>query len=100
MCCDFFDMDWNHQQFHEPKEYPFAKVKLKKPVGFEQMKYAAHALAQGRSFSRIDFYQVSQRVYFGEITFFPTSGLGGFEPEEWDYKFGSWIKLPAKKKQD
>ena len=35
-------------------------------------------------------------IYFGEITFFPASGLGKFQPVEWDDKLGEWIKLPDK----
>jgi hypothetical protein len=31
--------------------------------------------------------------FFEEITFPPTSG-GGFDPEEWDYTFGSLVTLP------
>ena len=50
-------------------------------------------LAEGKAFVRIDFYDVNGKVYFGEITFFPTSGFGGFEPKEWDIKLGNWIKL-------
>jgi len=67
-----------------------------KPICLEQKKVAARMLSKDRSFSRIDFYQVNNKAFFGEITFFPTSGMGGFFPEEWDYKFGSWIKLPEK----
>lgn len=93
MCIDFFDMNWDHQPFHEPKTYPFAKIQLKKPIGFELMKDAARKLAQGRSFSRIDFYQAGEKVFFGEITFYPTSGMGGFEPIEWDYSLGKLIHL-------
>lgn len=94
MCIDFFDYDWNHQPFHEPKKYPFADVKPEKPKHFEQMWRAASSLSKGLPFSRIDFYDVNDKVYFGEITFFPTSGTGGFDPEEWDKQFGDWIKLP------
>ena len=99
MSIDFFDMDWNHQPFHEPKNYPFAEVEPQRPVRFEQMKSAAKMLAQDRSFSRIDFYQVGGVVYFGEITFFPTSGMGGFEPNEYDLVFGRMMILPHKRKQ-
>ncbi len=100
MSIDFFDMNWKHQPFHEPKNYPFADQKPTKPVCFVQMKEAAHKLAQGRSFSRIDFYQVGGNVYFGEITFFPTSGMGGFDPEEWDNYLGSLIKLNVQCKRN
>lgn len=94
MSIDFFDMEWKHQSFHEPKDYPFAEIEPKKPECFEKMCSAARLLAQGKPFSRIDFYQVKYKVLFGEITFYPTSGMGGFDPEEWDYKFGEWLTLP------
>ena len=31
---------------------------------------------------------------FGEMTFFDGCGFDPIEPIEWDYKIGSWIKLP------
>ena len=46
-------------------------------------------------FARIDFYEINEKVYFGEITFYPASGFEGFKPEEWDLKLGEWIKLPT-----
>lgn len=94
MCVDFFDRNWTHQPFHEPHNYPFAEIELKKPNNLDLMWNAAAKLATNIPFSRIDFYDVGDKVYFGEITFFPTSGLGGFDPEEWDYKFGNLTTLP------
>lgn len=96
MCCDFFDNNWIHQPFHEPKNYPFANPQPKKPACFEQMWNASRSLSQGIPFLRIDFYQIKEKVYFGEITFFPTSGLGGFDPLKWDYLFGVYLSLPDK----
>lgn len=96
MCIDFFDVEWKHLSFHEPKIYPFSQIKHQKPAQFEEMLEAARKLAQEKIFCRIDFYQSNDRFLFGEITFYPTSGFGGFEPEEWDLKFGELIKLPKK----
>ena len=96
MCIDFFDHDWNHQSFHEPKDFSFADKELKKPKHFDQMWQTAAKLSKGKPFSRIDFYDVNDCIYFGEITFFPTSGMGGFDPKEWDYKFGEMLTLPQK----
>lgn len=93
---DFFDHNWEHQLFHEPRNYPFAEVEPSRPDALEKMWLAATKLAKDKPFSRIDFYEVGGSVYFGEITFFPTSGMGGFDPEEWDDIFGSWIQLPTK----
>ena len=93
MCIDFFDHEWNHQPFHEPKWYPFSKVELEKPEFFEKMWDLARKLAQDKAFSRIDFYEVGDNVYFGEITFYPTSGFGGFNPSDYDATLGKMIDL-------
>lgn len=94
MCIDFFDREWNHQPFHEPKNFPFADVIPQKPQNYDEMWHTASRLAQGMPFVRIDFYNVNGRILFGEITFFPTSGMGGFSPEKYDYMLGQMIKLP------
>lgn len=60
------------------------------------MKENAAALSKDLPFSRIDFYEVAGEMYFGEITFYPASGFGTFEPEEWDIILGDWITLPEK----
>lgn len=96
MCCDFFDKEWKHQIFHEPRIYPFSKLRLEKPSKYEEMWKLAGELAKDKAFSRIDFYEVNGNVFFGEITFFPTTGMGGFDPDEYDLKFGELIKLPPK----
>lgn len=93
MCIDFFDKDWNHQPYHEPHNYPFADVEPQKPTNLSQMWEAATKLSEGKAFSRIDFYDVGSNVFFGEITFFPTGGMGGFDPEDYDAVFGQMINL-------
>ncbi len=94
MCCDFFDKNWNHQPFHEPRLYPFSDYQLEKPSNYEEMWNLAKKLAKGKPFSRIDFYEVRGKIYFGEITFFPTTGMGGFDPEVFDQIFGKMLLLP------
>ena len=97
MCIDFFDHDWNHQPFHGLIYHPFAEEAIERPKQLEKMWQAAAMLAKDKAFSRIDFYEVGDNVYFGEITFFPASGFGGFYPDEWNLKFGEWLHLPSKK---
>lgn len=96
MCIDFFDKDWYHQPFHEPQNYPFADIEPQKPNNYEQMWNAARELAKDKDFSRIDFYQIQDNVYFGEITFYPTSGFGGFSPENYDEILGKMITFTGK----
>jgi hypothetical protein len=93
MCIDFFDTNWIHQPFHEPRNFPFAEIEPEKPKHFDKMIKAAAALSKDMPFSRIDFYDVNDKVYFGEITLYPTSGVGGFLPDSWDLRFGELIGL-------
>lgn len=91
---DFFDENFNHLPFRNG--HPNASVMPKKPKCFDEMKSLAAKLSRGIPHVRIDLYEVDGRVYFGEMTFFHWSGMTQFEPIEWDYKFGEWIKLPNK----
>lgn len=91
---DFFDAEFNHLPF--TNGHPNAKREIKKPEGFEQMKKLAAQLSNGCPHLRVDFYDINGKIYFGELTFYHWSGMMPFEPEEWDYTFGSWIKLPQK----
>ena len=87
MSIDFFDKNWNHMNFHEPKEYPFASLLPTKPENLDLMWSLAKTLALQIPFVRIDFYNLNGKIFFGEITFFPTNGMGGFDPEVWDKKW-------------
>lgn len=91
---DFFDEDFNHLAF--TNGHPNAEIPPSKPVCFEEMKSLAAKLSKGIPQVRVDFYEIRGKVYFGEMTFFHWSGMTPFVPEEWDYTFGSWIKLPNK----
>lgn len=90
---DFFDEAWSHLNVARP-QHPNSVHSIPKPVHFETMKKLAKVIASNTTFSRIDFYEVKDKVYFGEITFYPGSGFDGFNPPDWDEKLGTWIELP------
>lgn len=92
---DFFDENYNHLPFRQGHDH--AKVMPSKPKNFNLMKKLAEQLSKGLPHVRVDLYDLGDKVLFGEITFFHFSGLVKFEPEEWDYKFGEWLKLPVSK---
>ena len=77
--------------------YENAEIPPQKPEKFEEMKYLAEKLSENISHVRIDFYQTPSGIFFGEITFFDGCGFDAIEPIEWDYKIGSWLKLPMEK---
>lgn len=89
---DFYDADFNHLPF--TNGHPNANEPIDKPKGFDKMKELAAKLSKGIPQVRVDFYDVNGHIYFGEFTFFHWGGMMPFVPEEWDYTFGSWIKLP------
>jgi len=92
---DYYDMNWEKLPF--TIEHPNSDIITPKPKSFEKMLEYARKLSAGMSLARIDFYEVQGKPYFGEITFFPYSGLEKFDKEEWNLKLGNWIKLPIDK---
>jgi hypothetical protein len=94
---DFFDMEWNHMEFTglnlPGRAFPKSSVPIPAPSHLPEMKEKAAVLSYGIPFVRIDFYEVQGAMYFGEMTFYPASGFGVFEPDEWNYKMGDLLKL-------
>ena len=57
----------------------------------------ARALSSPFPFCRVDLYNVDGKVYFGEITFYHGGGCNNIQPDEWDYRIGSWIDINSPK---
>lgn len=91
---NYYDMDWNLQEFGETDLMPVPGKHFEKPENFEQMKVFASKLSANIPFLRVDLYNINGKIYFGELTFYPASGMGTFSPSEWDLKLGQMIKLP------
>lgn len=89
---DFFDENFNHLPF--TNGHPNSSKEITKPEGFEQMKIIASKLSQNIPHVRVDLYSVRGKIYFGELTFYHWSGFTPFVPQEWDNRFGEFIKLP------
>lgn len=95
---DFYDMGWNHMPFVGLNPIvKNGKSPVPRPECLELMIDVARKLSQGLPFSRIDLYVINGKVYFGEITFYPNSGVGRFTPAIWNRKLGDLITLPQKR---
>lgn len=94
----FFDRNWNVAPFKRPNIE--IDNKIKKPINFEKMIELSEFLSKDIPFLRVDFYEVENKIYFGELTFYPASGFSGFEPNEWDYRLGDLIELPETKNNE
>lgn len=92
---NIYDMDFNLMPFKETREnYP---GEVRKPDNWEYMKKIAKKLSEPFPFCRVDLYNIDGSVYFGEITFYHGGGCNSIEPEEWDYRLGSWININSPK---
>ena len=89
-----FDKQWNLLRHNKmgiaaPKDFT-----LPKPAKMDEMFNLAERLSQDIPLLRVDLYYVNGRIYFGEMTFFPDSGLDANIIREIDELYGSMIKLP------
>ncbi len=61
------------------------------PENLDEMLEISERLSQDFDMVRVDLYSLKGKTYFGELTHYPVSGMGRFEPRKFDYKFGkSW----------
>lgn len=66
----------------------------KKPKNFDLMIEYTKILAKPFPHARIDFYEINDKLYFGEITFITGAGFSSITPRSYDDLWGSWIELP------
>lgn len=92
---DFFDVNWNQLEFTREKHFNNSE-KIMKPDDLDEMLNMANKLSSEMPFIRVDLYDVCGKIYFGELTFFPSSGFEKFNPEEYDKILGEMIMLPKK----
>lgn len=92
---NFYDINWNLQPFTR-ENHKNNNEQIKKPKNLDEMITIAEKLSKDIPFVRVDLYEINRKVYFGELTFYPSSGFEGFEPEEWDKKLGNMLELPTK----
>jgi hypothetical protein len=87
-----FTLNW--ERINAYYEYPDNDKIIEKPKQLDIMLNFARKLSKGHPFIRTDFYIVNDKVYFGELTFYPHCGFGHITPFEFDLEMGNWIILP------
>ena len=63
------------------------------PVCFDKMVEIARILSGNFPFVRVDLYNVGGQIYFGELTFYPASGYGSFNPDSFDFELGKQFDI-------
>lgn len=92
---DFFSCTWEHLDISRPN-HKNAEVQIEKPIELDEMLRLSELLSKGIPFVRTDFYSINHKVYFGELTFYPASGMQSFVPEQWDTILGEWLNIPSR----
>ncbi len=90
---DFYDTNWNKTSLSQGSLSMVSNFVVDRPFCLDKMLELSELLAKGIPMCRIDWYIVSQKLYFGEITFFDASGFEPFDREEDEIMLGSWIDL-------
>ncbi len=66
-----------------------------KPSTYDKMLQLAELIGKNFDFVRIDLYTMQDKIYFGEMTHYPGSGMEKFTPQSYDIEFGhKWIIEP------
>ena len=68
-----------------------------RPKNYERMLEIAEDLAKEFPLVRVDLYNKSGKIFFGELTFYDESGYTQFVPDEFDTKLGRQFILPKKR---
>lgn len=91
---DFYDVNWNHLPYTQG--LPMSQKQMLPPLVLPKMIELSAMLSKDIPFLRVDWYIVSNQLYFGELTFYDASGYDNFDQEEINEEIGEWIELPQK----
>lgn len=91
---DYYTPEWKKADLHRIDANTSAR-NIEKPEKLAEMLSIAEKFSKDMYFARIDLYYVNGRIYFGEITMYPTGGFSTFTRYEDDLLLGSYIKLPT-----
>lgn len=90
-CRDLYTESW--EKIDGSYNYPQSGVTVARPTHLDEMLFVAKSLADDLDFVRVDLYQTSRGVKFGELTNYPGGGIEKFFPETLDYELGaSWVQ--------
>lgn len=90
---NFYDLEWNN--LHISSDCENFEKEVPKPKNLEKMINLAKELSEGFPYVRVDLYSVEDKVYFGELTFYPWSGYVQYRPDEFDFRLGKMFNTSS-----
>ena len=78
----------------ERKDYPIPNnVSYNQPKNFEKMVEYSKKLSEDFKFVRVDFYEINNQIYLGELTFTPGVCLFEYKKQEDNLNIGNMLNL-------
>lgn len=93
-----FDVDW--EELNIQIRYPKSDVGIVKPNKLDEMIKIANKLSKPIILCRVDLYEHKNKIYFGEITFYPGGGTEPFINYNQDLEFGKMFELTKTYRKD
>lgn len=93
---NYYSPDGNLLDFGEKAFEPDPTYPIELPENLNKMIFLAEKLAMLSPFLRVDLYNIKGKIFFGELTFYPSSGFTPWTTEIADEKIGGFIVLPKK----
>ena len=91
---DFYDQDWNKLNLSQAiAGDPTSNSVSSKPAHLAEMIAYSERIAGNLPYLRVDWYDVNDTLYFGEITFFDGGGYVKWDTDEMDNYVGSLLNL-------
>jgi hypothetical protein len=92
-----YDADWKRLAVHS--SFPDSRHDIDQPKRLDEMKRVAERIGSAFDFVRVDLYEVGERIFFGETTFYPASGYARYHPDTFDVELGELWKQATKTPQ-
>jgi hypothetical protein len=95
---NWYSKEWQREPYQwtilkNGKEIQSSENDLDKPINLAQMIELSETLSKPFSYVRVDWYDLDNQLFFGELTFHHDSGNRPITPVEWDLKLGKKLKL-------
>lgn len=91
---NIYDLSWKKLNVVF-NDYPLTDLVDEKPENLEEMIYIVKKLSEDFPHVRVDLYNISGQIIFGELTFYPSSGYCHFIPDNFDYILGDQFDISS-----
>ena len=89
---NFYDINFNKMSL-EQTNHPASNYLIQKPTRLNDMIEYARILSKEFKFVSVDFYEINNNIYLGELTFVPGVAVFRYKNHNDDIKIGNMLKL-------